>query len=113
MSNADRLARDYFPARTPLPPVSGLAIASLILGLLTTLPALLALLIRSGGFLAVLLYLIVVGVPALIAVVLGHVALSTIKRAERRGRGMAVWGVALGYLALAAPLVAALLADGR
>lgn len=113
VSNVDRMARDYFPASTPLPPVSGLAVASLILGLLTTLPALLALLIRSGGFLAFLLYLLSVGVPALIAVVLGHVALSTIKRAERRGRGMAGWGVALGYLALAAPVVAAVLAGGR
>lgn len=110
VTNADRLAREFFPASTPPAPPSGLAIASLALGVLTVGPALLALLIRSGGVLAVLLYLGIVGVPALLAIVFGHIAKSAVKRGERRGRGMAAAGLALGYFAIVAPLLAALIA---
>lgn len=94
-------------ATTGRPPTSALAIASLTLGLLTVVPALLAILIRSGGTIAALLYFAVVGVPALLAVVFGHVSWAAWKRGERRGYGMASWGTFLGYLALLAPFIAA------
>jgi hypothetical protein len=59
-----------------LPPNDGYAIASLLLGLfpLTCL-------------------------PSLLAIIFGYVALSRIKSAPtlRRGRGMALWGLGLGY----------------
>lgn len=112
MSNVDRLAREFFPASTPPPPVSGLAIASIALGALTVLPMLLALLVRSGGVLAALLYLAVVGVPAVLAIVFGHVASAAARRGEKRGLGMARWGLTLGYLALFTPYAAALIAGG-
>lgn len=110
MSNVDQMARDYFPASTPPPPVSGLAIASLSLGALTILPMLLALLVRSGGILAALLYLAVVGVPAVLAIVFGWIAYGPTKRGELRGYRMAQWGVALGILALMMPYIAGLIA---
>lgn len=104
MSNVDCLAREFFPASTPPAPLSGLAVASISLGALTVLPLLLALLVRSGGVLAVILYLVIVGVPAVLAIVFGHVASGTIRRGERRGLGLARSGLKLGYLALFAPL---------
>lgn len=104
MSDIDRLAREYFPASTPRAPLSGLAVASLTLGVLATGPALLAALLGPGGLLTALLYVGVVGVPALLAIIFGHVALSMVRAAERRGRGIAMWGAALGYLALVGPL---------
>lgn len=103
MSNLEQMQRDLWPSQHPPLPVSGLAIASLALGVLTVGPALLAMLIRSGGVLAVLLYLGIVGVPALLAIVFGHVASAAVKRAERRGRGVAIAGLTLGYFALVAP----------
>ncbi len=43
---------------------------------------------------------------SLVAVITGHVALSRISASGRRGRGMAVTGLLLGYLALAASAAA-------
>jgi hypothetical protein len=40
------------------------------------------------------------GVPCLIAVILGHIALHETKDGEKTGRGMAVAGLILGYVAL-------------
>ena len=113
MTNADRLAREFFPASTPPPPVSGLAIASITLGALTILPMLLALIVRSGGILAALLYLAVVGVPAVLAIVFGWIATGPTKRGELRGYGMAQWGVGLGILALLMPYIAGLIATAE
>lgn len=101
----DRLARELFPASTPRAPLSGLAIASTTLGALATGPALIAALIGSGGLLATLLYVGVVGLPALLAIIFGHVALSVIRAGDRRGRGIALWGTVLGYSALFGPLL--------
>ncbi len=109
MSNADAI-RAAIAAQQPPPPVSGLAIASLSLGALTVLPAVVALLLRSGGILATLLYLAIVGVPAVLAIVFGRVATGPTKRGELRGYGMAQWGVALGILALITPYIAGLIA---
>lgn len=109
MSNVDRLAREFFPASTPPAPLSGLAVASIALGALTVLPMLFALLLRSGGVLAALLYLAIVGVPAVLAIVFGWIALGPTRRGERRGRRMAQWGIALSVMALLTPYVAALI----
>lgn len=94
-------------------PLSGLAVASVSLGALTLLPALLALLIRSGGILAALLYLAVVGVPAVLAIVFGAIANRSTRRGERRGYGLANWGVAFGVFALLAPYLATLIATAQ
>ena len=65
----------YAPAR---PGTNGLAIASFICGL---------------AFFC--------GITAPVAVVLGHVALSQIKRTGESGRGLAIAGLVLGYLVVA------------
>ena len=97
MSNREALTEAY-SVREVEPPVSGMAIASLILGLLTVLPALLA-------PLWIIVYIVIAMTPALVAVVLGHVALGAVRRRERRGRAMARWGLAFGYFAIFGPLV--------
>ena len=109
MTNLEQMQRDLWPHTTPQPPVSGLAIASLALGVLTVGPALFAALLGPGGLLTALLYLAVIGVPAVLAIVFGHVALAAVNRGERRGRGMAVSGFTLGYLAFVGPLMYAFL----
>jgi hypothetical protein len=68
-------------------PTSGAAVASLVLGIVGVL----------GGW-------CMLGLPCLIAVVLGHVAMSETKPGSKSGRGMAVAGLVLGYLFLA-PMV--------
>ncbi|MFW5898925.1 MAG: DUF4190 domain-containing protein, partial [Jiangellaceae bacterium] len=60
----------------PLPaPTNGMAIASLVLGIVR---------ITVGW--------ILVGIPSVLAVVFGHVALSTISRTGQQGKGMAIAG---------------------
>ena len=69
------------PVRT-LP--KGLAIASLILGILGVLTA----------------FFLLGGLLGLVAVILGFVALGKIKRGEADGRGMAIGGIVTGGIAL-------------
>jgi hypothetical protein len=78
------------PATTAVPQVSGLAIASLVLGILGLLP--------------------LFGIGSLMAVIFGHVALSIIHRSNgtRTGGGMAVAGLVLGYLVMG-PIIGYLL----
>jgi len=64
------------------PPTNGLAIATLVLGIL--------------GF-------------ALLPVILGHVALGQIRRRGEAGTGLAIAGLVLGYLALAGYIVLGIL----
>ncbi len=74
------------------PPVivktNGMAIASMISGI-------------AGMLLCVLF------VPSILAVIFGHVALAQIKRSggHEQGRGMAISGLILGYLAIVAAIV--------
>ncbi len=75
------------PLDVPVPP-RGLSIASLVLGAL--------------GLLAGWAFL---GVPSIVAVVLGHLALSR----EPAARRLATVGLVLGYLGILAGLVAAVL----
>jgi MFS family permease len=116
MSNREALTEAH-SVREVEPPVSGMAVAALILGLLTVLPAVLAALLPSAWTpLAVIIYIVIAMVPALVAVVLGHVATGTVRRGERRGKAMAKWGVGLGYFAIFGPAVihwALLLVGGR
>ena len=67
------------------PPTNGLAIASLVVGCLW-----------------------IWWIGSLLAVVFGHVALNQIARRGQSGRGMAIAGLALGYLGLATMLFAML-----
>ncbi len=67
------------PAYAQAVGTNGLAIASLICGILGT---------------------------SLVAVILGHIALSQIKKTGQEGRGMAIAGLVLGYLALVVSVIA-------
>jgi hypothetical protein len=45
------------------------------------------------------------GLPCIAAVILGHVALADTKSGEKSGRGQAIAGLALGYIALAPAII--------
>jgi Domain of unknown function (DUF4190)/Domain of unknown function (DUF1707) len=68
----------YYPV--PQPPTSGVAVASLICGIAE---------------------FFTLGIAAVPAVILGHVARSNIKRTGERGDGLAIAGLVLGYLGIA------------
>jgi Domain of unknown function (DUF4190) len=68
----------------PIPKPSGFAVASLVLGIL-------------GLFLSWITF----GIPSMLAVVFGHVAVSRVRRGVGDGRGMAISGMVLGYLVIA------------
>jgi hypothetical protein len=68
----------YYPA--PQPPTSGVAVASLICGIAE---------------------FFTLGIAAVPAVILGHVARANIKRTGERGDGLAIAGLVLGYLGIA------------
>lgn len=68
----------YYPA--PQPPTSGVAVASLICGIAE---------------------FFTLGIAAVPAVILGHVARTNIKRTGERGDGLAIAGLVLGYLGIA------------
>jgi hypothetical protein len=76
------------------PPTSGFAVASLVLGILGVL----------GGW-------CLFAIPCLLAVICGHVGLGATKNSARSGRGMAVAGLILGYLAIG-PIIAILVVFG-
>jgi Domain of unknown function (DUF4190)/Domain of unknown function (DUF1707) len=68
----------YYPV--PQPPTSGVAVASLICGIAE---------------------FFTLGIAAVPAVILGHVARANIKRTGERGDGLAIAGLVLGYLGIA------------
>ncbi|MFG1867471.1 DUF4190 domain-containing protein [Micromonospora arborensis] len=70
-----------YPVVVAAPPTSGLAVASLIAGLVGVL----------GGW-------CLFGVPCIAAVILGHMATAATKRGERGGHGIAIAGLILGYI---------------
>jgi hypothetical protein len=72
------------------PPTDGLAISSLIVGLVS---------LGSVVFILGAIFLFG-GIGGIVAVVLGAVALSRIKKTGRRGRGMAITGLVTGILAI-------------
>ena len=69
----------YGPAR-----MNSMAIAALVVGV--------------AGF-------VMTGVLAIVAIPLGHVALSQIKKTGERGRGLAIAGLVVGYVALAGTIL--------
>lgn len=66
----------------PAPGTNGLAIASMVLGILW-----------------------IYWIGSILAVIFGHVALSQIKRTRAGGKGMAIAGLVLGYLGIAVLVV--------
>jgi Domain of unknown function (DUF4190) len=76
------------PVMVVTPPTSGTAVASLVCGIL--------------GFLVGWCLL---GVPSIIAVLCGHVALNETRDNRKSGKGMAIAGLILGYL-LVVPTIA-------
>lgn len=69
----------YFPQAAPVPPTSGLAIGSLVCGIAE---------------------IFTLGLAAIPAVILGHLARAQIRQTGERGDGMAVAGLILGYMAI-------------
>jgi len=70
----------YYPVGVPVPPTNGLAVGSLVCGILE---------------------FFTLGVAAVPAVILGHMARGQIKRTGERGDGMAITGLVLGWMAIA------------
>lgn len=65
----------------PALPTSGLAVASLVLGIIGAV----------GGW-------CMFAIPCLVAILLGHLALAETKTGQKAGHGMAVAGLVLGYV---------------
>lgn len=65
----------------PQQPTSGMAVASMVLGIVG---------VTVGWFL--------LGIPAFLAIIFGHIALTEIKKGAKSGKGMAVAGLVLGYI---------------
>ncbi|SDS81552.1 DUF4190 domain-containing protein [Actinoplanes derwentensis] len=76
------------PPMAVVVPTSGLAVASLIFGLIGFF----------GGFCAF-------GIPCAFAVLFGHLALRETKNGHRSGHGMAVAGLILGYILLVPAII--------
>jgi hypothetical protein len=70
-------------APPPVRPTSSLAVASMIAGIISIL----------GGA-------CLVGIPPLIAVLLGHAAMKETKNGQKPGHGQAVAGLIMGYICL-------------
>jgi Domain of unknown function (DUF1707)/Domain of unknown function (DUF4190) len=70
----------YYPQVAPLAPTNGLALGAMICGIAE---------------------IFTLGLAAIPAVILGHLARSQIRQTGERGDGMAVAGLVLGYLAIA------------
>jgi hypothetical protein len=69
----------YYPNLVPVPPTNGLAVGALVCGILE---------------------FFTLGVLAIPAVILGHLARGQIKRTGERGDGMAITGLILGWMAI-------------
>ena len=77
------------------PPTNGLAVASLVTGILGAIPGVLVIVPILGLFMAFLAV-----VPAVLAVIFGHIGLTTAKRMSGLGHGNALAGLILGYVVL-------------
>ena len=81
------------------PPGNGMAVASLVLGIIAFVIGVWSLIPFVGAFFAALAF-----VPALLAVIFGHVGIGS-SRTTGVGLGQAVTGMTLGYLTLGTLLV--------
>jgi hypothetical protein len=70
----------YYPNVVPVPPTNGLAVGALVCGILE---------------------FFTLGIAAIPAVILGHIARGQIRRTGERGDGMAITGLVLGWMAIA------------
>jgi hypothetical protein len=70
----------YYPNLAPVPPTNGLAVGALVCGILE---------------------FFTLGIAAVPAVILGHMARGQIRRTGERGDGMAITGLVLGWMAIA------------
>jgi hypothetical protein len=97
---------------------SGFALASVILGSVGILFAILLLLVEAGiaveradtlstDLVALLITLMIFCIPAILAVVFGHLARGDIQRQAGRltGMGASIAGLVLGYLSIGLPLI--------
>lgn len=66
------------------PPSSGIAVASMVLGIIGAV---------FGWF--------TLGIPCILAIIFGHIGITQTKNNVRSGRGMAITGLVLGYLFVA------------
>lgn len=82
-------ASNYAYAQQPTAPTEGLATASLIVSLAT--------LLFTGG------------IFSFVGAILGHIALSNIKKTGKGGRGMAIAGIAIGWSVTAFWIIAAVI----
>jgi Domain of unknown function (DUF4190)/Domain of unknown function (DUF1707) len=82
----------YYPQVAPLPPTNGLALGAMICGIAE---------------------IFTLGLAAIPAVILGHLARGQIRQTGERGDGMAVAGLVLGYLAIAGWALVILLVTAR
>ena len=89
---APQPAPNYAYPQQPTAPTEGLAIASLIVSLAT--------LLFTGGVLS------------FVGAILGHIALSNIKKSGKGGRGMAIAGIAIGWAVTAFWIIAAVVIFG-
>jgi hypothetical protein len=76
-------ARPQFGYRHPTAPASGWATASLVMGIIGLL---------SGWCLA--------GLPCIGAIIAGHIGLAQTRNGDHVGRGLAIGGLTLGYVAV-------------
>src|SRR6478735_12833830 len=77
------------------PPTNGLAITSMILGIVAVVIGVWALVPVLGLVAAVLGF-----VPAVMAVILGHIGMTRSRQMNDIGRGQAMTGLVTGYIAL-------------
>ena len=102
MSSYTQIPQRYSPPQmapsAPVPlvvtllPTSGLATASMVLGILGLL----------GGW-------CVFGIPCALAVLFGHLALAETKKGHKSGNGMAVAGLVMGYIVIGPAIVLSIL----
>ena len=78
-----------YPAHSPKPKTNGLAIASMVLGILSVV-------FFCAWFFPVM---------PILAVVFGHIALNQIRKQGTAGRGFAIAGLVTGYIGLAITVV--------
>lgn len=86
-----------WPTQPPQPPTSGLAVASMVIAIVSITIGWLLMII--GAFFL-----------ALVAVIFGHVAYTNdVKKLGKRGAGMAIAGLSIGYVVLGIGVVFLLL----
>lgn len=79
------------------PPNNSLALASLVLGLIAVAIAFVGGITGASTPLSIILVLFIAGIPGLLSIIFGFVGISTANRLGGKRRGLAIWGVVLGF----------------